>query len=86
MSISDDLMWRYYELLSFRSSEHINGLRRGAREGANPATPRFFSPRNWWPDFMELLQQTMRFAIFWRAFRRALCLTRCRSLNLWSMS
>ncbi|MBX3680276.1 MAG: tyrosine--tRNA ligase [Rhodocyclaceae bacterium] len=36
MSISDDLMWRYYELLSFRSSEHINGLRRGAREGANP--------------------------------------------------
>lgn len=36
MSISDDLMWRYYDLLSFRSSKEIAELRRGVEEGANP--------------------------------------------------
>ncbi|NWG31792.1 MAG: tyrosine--tRNA ligase [Rhodocyclaceae bacterium] len=36
MSISDELMWRYYELLSFRSSSEIAQLKRGVAEGANP--------------------------------------------------
>ena len=36
MSISDDLMWRYYELLSFRSISEIAGLRREAEAGRNP--------------------------------------------------
>jgi tyrosyl-tRNA synthetase len=36
MSISDDLMWRYFDLLSFRSEWEIAGLRRGVAEGANP--------------------------------------------------
>ncbi|MCG8428221.1 MAG: tyrosine--tRNA ligase [Chromatiales bacterium] len=36
MSISDDLMWRYYELLSFRSMADINALRRQVTEGLNP--------------------------------------------------
>src|SRR5574337_1195077 len=36
MSISDDLMWRYYELLSFRSNSEIAGLRRDAESGRNP--------------------------------------------------
>ena len=36
MSISDDLMWRYYELLSFRSISEIAGLRRDAEAGRNP--------------------------------------------------
>ncbi|WP_454006995.1 tyrosine--tRNA ligase [Alcaligenes sp. Marseille-Q7550] len=36
MSISDTLMWRYYELLSFRSLEDIAGLRRQIEEGRNP--------------------------------------------------
>ena len=36
MSISDDLMWRYYELLSFKSTADINGLRQAASEGKNP--------------------------------------------------
>lgn len=34
MSISDDLMWRYFELLSFRPMAEINAWR--AEEGANP--------------------------------------------------
>ena len=30
MSISDELMWRYFELLSFRPLREIEGLKRGA--------------------------------------------------------
>lgn len=36
MSISDELMWRYYELLSFRSLSDIQDLRRVVDEGRNP--------------------------------------------------
>ena len=36
MSISDELMWRYYELLSFRPLEEIARLRRECAEGRNP--------------------------------------------------
>jgi tyrosyl-tRNA synthetase len=36
MSISDDMMWRYYDLLSFRSLADIAGLRQSVREGRNP--------------------------------------------------
>lgn len=36
MSVSDDLMWRYYELLSFRSSQEIARLKREVADGANP--------------------------------------------------
>jgi len=36
MSISDDLMWRYYELLSFRSAEEIAALKRECEAGRNP--------------------------------------------------
>jgi tyrosyl-tRNA synthetase len=36
MSISDELMWRWYDLLSLRSSEEIEGLKRQADEGRNP--------------------------------------------------
>jgi len=36
MSISDDLMWRYYELLSFRPLDEIATLRRECAEGRNP--------------------------------------------------
>lgn len=36
MSISDVLMWRYYELLSFKSAETIEGLKQQVSEGLNP--------------------------------------------------
>lgn len=36
MSVSDDLMWRYYELLSFRSSGEIAQLRQDVQGGRNP--------------------------------------------------
>jgi len=36
MSISDELMWRYFELLSFRPLAEVAGLKRAAEEGRNP--------------------------------------------------
>ncbi len=36
MSVSDELMWRYYDLLSFRSTGDIGGLKQSVTEGANP--------------------------------------------------
>jgi tyrosyl-tRNA synthetase len=36
MSISDELMWRYYELLSFRPLAEISQLRQEVADGANP--------------------------------------------------
>jgi tyrosyl-tRNA synthetase len=36
MSISDDLMWRYFLLLSFRSLEELERLKSQCREGRNP--------------------------------------------------
>jgi tyrosyl-tRNA synthetase len=36
MSISDEQMWRWYDLLSLRSNEEIARLRRDAGEGRNP--------------------------------------------------
>ncbi len=36
MSISDDLMWRYYDLLSFLPASEISALRRSIDEGKNP--------------------------------------------------
>ena len=36
MKISDEMMWRYYELLSFRSLDDIASLRKRVDEGMNP--------------------------------------------------
>jgi tyrosyl-tRNA synthetase len=41
MSISDDLMWRYFELLSFRPMTEIGKLRREMDEGRNPRDIKF---------------------------------------------
>ena len=41
MSISDELMWRYFELLSFRSNAELDGLRRQLAEGRNPMEIKF---------------------------------------------
>lgn len=41
MSISDELMWRYFDLLSFRSVPEINALRARMSEGMNPRDIKF---------------------------------------------
>lgn len=41
MSISDDLMWRYFELLSFRPMSEVEDWRRKVVEGMNPRDVKF---------------------------------------------
>lgn len=41
MSISDELMWRYFELLSFRSLDDIAGLKKSVAGGQNPRDVKF---------------------------------------------
>ena len=41
MSISDELMWRYFELLSFRPAREVEAFRRQVAEGANPRDIKF---------------------------------------------
>lgn len=41
MSISDELMWRYFELLSFRPMAEVEGFRREIADGANPRDIKF---------------------------------------------
>lgn len=36
MSISDELMWRYIDLLSFKTGQEIQTLKKSVNEGANP--------------------------------------------------
>lgn len=45
MSISDKLMWRYFELLSFRSLAEIKDLESSVAEGANPRDIKFLLAR-----------------------------------------
>ncbi|MEE9448316.1 MAG: tyrosine--tRNA ligase [Arenicellales bacterium] len=41
MSISDELMWRYFELLSFKGNDEIEHLKQGVEEGQNPRDVKF---------------------------------------------
>ena len=41
MSISDDLMWKWFELLSFMSEEEINSLKKEMQDGKNPRDIKF---------------------------------------------
>lgn len=41
MSIADELMWRYFELLSFRPLSEIAGFKKQVNEGANPRDIKF---------------------------------------------
>ena len=41
MSISDELMWRYFELLSFRSNQDLAALKSEVEDGRNPRDVKF---------------------------------------------
>jgi tyrosyl-tRNA synthetase len=41
MSISDDLMWRYFELLSFRPLDEVEQLKQDVQQGMNPRDAKF---------------------------------------------
>ena len=41
MSISDEMMWRYFDLLSFKGNEQLKALRRRVADGENPRDIKF---------------------------------------------
>jgi tyrosyl-tRNA synthetase len=41
MSISDELMWKYFDLLSFRSNNDLQSLKQQAADGRNPRDIKF---------------------------------------------
>ena len=41
MSISDELMWRYFDLLSFKDSAEIDNLKKDQKNGENPRNIKF---------------------------------------------
>jgi tyrosyl-tRNA synthetase len=41
MSVSDDLMWRYFDLLSFRTNAEIEQLKQACATGRNPRDVKF---------------------------------------------
>jgi tyrosyl-tRNA synthetase len=41
MSISDELMWRYFDLLSFRGNDELSALRADVEGGRNPRDVKF---------------------------------------------
>ena len=41
MSISDEMMWRYFDLLSFRSNDELAALKERVADGANPRDIKF---------------------------------------------
>jgi tyrosyl-tRNA synthetase len=41
MSISDDMMWRYFDLLSFKTNAELAALKQRVADGANPRDIKF---------------------------------------------
>jgi tyrosyl-tRNA synthetase len=41
MSISDDMMWRYFDLLSFKGNDELTALKQRVADGANPRDVKF---------------------------------------------
>ncbi|MDA9173938.1 tyrosine--tRNA ligase [Gammaproteobacteria bacterium] len=56
MSISDELMWRWFELLSFISQKEINNLRKQVDEGTNPRDIKFLLAEELVDRFHEIGQ------------------------------
>jgi tyrosyl-tRNA synthetase len=70
MSISDDLMWRYFELLSFRPLTEIAALRRAANEGRNPRDIKFELAREITTRFHDAAAAAHAHAQFIARFRQ----------------
>ncbi len=73
MSVSDSLMWRYFDLLSFRSNGEIENFRREVDEGRNPMEIKFELAREITARFHgEMAAQQAREAFSTRSQKREL--------------
>ena len=53
MSISDELMWRYFKLLSFKNDKEIESLQRDQKEGQNPWDIKFILAEEIYRNFID---------------------------------
>jgi tyrosyl-tRNA synthetase len=70
MSISDDLMWRYFELLSFRPLSDISALRAAISAGRNPRDVKFELARELVARFHDATSADQAQAEFIARFRQ----------------
>lgn len=70
MSISDDLMWRYFELLSFRSQAEIDALRASVLAGSNPRDIKMALGREIVSRFHDAKSAELAVADFTQRFQR----------------
>lgn len=76
MSVSDELMWRYYDLLSFKPVEQITALKQQVADGANPRDIKIMLAKKLLPVFTMKLLQKLR---IW-TLPSALVKTPCRKI------
>ena len=78
MSISDELMWRYYELLSFRPADEIATLKRECADGRNPRDAKVVLAQEIVARFHSRRRRSTRSPSSRRASGRARCRRTCR--------
>ncbi len=70
MSISDDLMWRYFELCTSVPPDEIERMKRACAEGANPRDYKIELAKNIITEFHSLADATAAIENFMRVFSR----------------
>lgn len=79
MSVSDDLMWRYIELLSFEPMNVVAQWKREIDEGRNPRILKSLLPRRSLADFTVKQLRKAPWRISKDVFAKVPCLTKCLS-------
>lgn len=70
MSISDELMWRYFDLISFKSSSEISALKTQVRDGLNPRDVKVMLAKEIIARFHNTVQADEAEAQFIQQFRQ----------------
>jgi tyrosyl-tRNA synthetase len=72
MSISDELMWRYIELLSFKTSAEIEGVKKAVDDGFNPRDVKLDFAKEIVTRFHDKAQAEMACQAFLERFQKKL--------------
>jgi tyrosyl-tRNA synthetase len=73
MSISDELMWRWFELLSFISEAEIKNLRKQVDDGTNPRDIKFILAEELLIDFIKKGMGRHAKNHFYKDFKKEVC-------------
>ena len=82
MSISDELMWNYYELLSFRPLEEIAAFKQAMADGQNPRDLKILLAKEIIARFHSDADAEAAEADFINRFQKARSPMKCHLANL----